>query len=139
VKKEGVRTIIFSDESRRDLFERAKPHLLNPVRKRFFIDHDEMPPGLPLSGFSALSGLTMLSKPQTDTYAFFGGITDFFNRCILVDSTVQVEIEIWRYNPGFLSKMDGVVDSLSLVASLPDNDDPRIEEAVDELLSDLWR
>jgi DNA-binding MarR family transcriptional regulator len=138
-RKDGVRTIISSKERRRDLFERAKPKLLNPVRQRIYVEYVELPDGLPLSGYSALSELTMLGGSATETFAFYGKSGELTGADTLVDNTAQAEVEIWRYDPTLLSKHTGVVDALSLVASLPLDDDARAEQAISELLSDIWR
>ena len=138
-RKDGVRTIISSEERRRDLFEKAKPYLLNPVRKRLCVEYGRLPAGLPLSGYSALSELTMLGSPLTETFAFFGKADKLDGTDALVDNDVQAEVEIWRYNPAPLSKRAGVVDALSLAASLPPDDDPRTLQSIEEMLSNVWR
>jgi DNA-binding MarR family transcriptional regulator len=136
--KDGVRMLISSAESRRVLFEKAKPHLLNPVRKRMYAERGELPDGLPLAGYSALSELTMLGGPAITTFAFFGKAGDIAGTDALVDNAVQAEVEMWRYDPALLSKRPGVVDALSLFVSLPPDDDPRVEQAIEELLLDIW-
>jgi len=137
--KDGVRAIISSEERRRDLFEKAKPYLLNPVRKRIYMEYERLPVGLPLSGYSALSELTMLGGAQKETFAFFGRNNMLSGTDVLVDNTKQAEVEIWRYDPALLSKRPGFVDALSLAVSLSTDDDPRVEESIDELLLNVWR
>lgn len=142
VRKDGVMNIVSGNKNRQDLFLAAKPYLLNPVRKKVYSENTELPAGLPLSGFSALSELTMLGGSATETYAYYGKIGQIVSVDTLVDNTVQVEVEIWRYDPMLLSNHSGVVDVLSLIASLTTplsaSNDPRVEQAVDELLSELW-
>jgi len=138
VKKEGSRIIIYSNEQRRDLFERARPYLLNPVRKRFYAEFGGLPKDLPISGYSALSELTMLGSPSLRTFAFFGNVSEFNVTGTLVDNTVQAEVEVWYYNPELLSKYRGIVDVLSLVISLTHDDDPRVEESINEVLLKVW-
>ena len=82
--------------------------------------------------------LTMLGGSETETFAFFGKASDLAGTDTLVDSALQAEVEIWRYNPTLLSKHPGVVDTLSLAASLSADDDARVEQAIDGLLSSLW-
>jgi len=138
VRKDGIRTIISSNERRRDLFDMARPYLLNPVRKRLYVEYGDLPKGLPISGYSALSELTMLGGTSIGTFAFFGKVGELSGTDSLVDNTAQAEIEIWRYDPVLLLKYPGVVDALSLVASLSHDDDPRVEESIDELLLKVW-
>ena len=137
-RKEGVRTVISSKEHRRDLFERSKPYLLNPVRKRIIVERVALPAGLPLSGYSALSELTMLGGPPTETFAFFGKVGELAGTDTLVDNASQAEVEIWRYGPSLLSNHAGIVDTLSLLVSLPPSDDARVEQSMDELTKTMW-
>ena len=51
---------------------------------------------------------------------------------------VQVAVEMWRYNPRKLSTRN-VVDELSLALALREDADERVEEAVEEMLNELWR
>jgi len=138
-KKDGVRTVIFSNEQKSDLFERAKPHLLNHARKKVYTEHAKLIGGLPMSGYTALSKLTMLGSSELRTFAFYGKVNAPVGTDILIDTMAQAEIEIWHYEPTLLSKNPKIVDVLSLIASLEVNDDVRTEQAIDELLSDLWR
>ena len=56
----------------------------------------------------------------------------------LQDSTEQVAVEMWRYNPQKLSTRN-TVDELSLALSLRKDVDERVEAAVEEMLNELWR
>ena len=56
----------------------------------------------------------------------------------LHDSKMQVAVEMWRYNPCKLSN-GSVVDELSLALALREDADERVEEAVEEMLDNLWR
>ena len=137
-RKDGVRTVIYGENRRRVMFENAKPYLLNPVRKRIYVERAELPKGLLLSGYSALSELTMLGSPSPETFAIFGNTSVLTGVDTLVDNTAQAEVEIWRYEPALLSSHPGVVDVLSLVASLSEDNDVRVEQSIDELLTTLW-
>jgi len=138
-QKDGVRVVISAEENDAALFEKAKPHLLNPVRKKVYVDRTALPTGLPLSSYSALSELTMLGGSQTSSFAYCGKVADITGTNTLVDSDTQVEIEIWHYSPILLSDNPAVVDALSLAASLSSDDDPRVEQSVNELLTNIWR
>ena len=56
----------------------------------------------------------------------------------LQDSNSQVAVEMWRYDLRKLSKKK-MVDELSLALSLREDADERVEEAVEEMLNNLWR
>ena len=44
---------------------------------------------------------------------------------------------MWRYNPRKLSTRN-IVDELSLALALREDADERVEEAVEEMLNELW-
>ena len=56
----------------------------------------------------------------------------------LQNSQVQAAVEMWRYNPRKLSTRN-TVDELSLALTLREDADERVEEAVEEMLNELWR
>ena len=56
----------------------------------------------------------------------------------LHNSDDQCAVELWRYDPKRLA--DGkCVDRLSLALALKEDRDERIEEAVEEMLTGVWR
>ncbi len=55
----------------------------------------------------------------------------------LYDSQASA-VEMWRYNPRKLSTRN-TVDELSLALALREDADERVEEAVEEMLNELWR
>lgn len=138
-RKDGVRTVISSEECGAALFEKAKPYLLNPVRKRIYVERTELPANLPLTSYSALSELTMLGGAQAESFAFYGKRSAVTGTPTLVDNDTQAEVEIWHYNPTLLSENPATVDALSLAVSLSFDDNPRVEQSVNELLSSVWR
>jgi len=139
VRKDGVRMVVSGMENRRDLFEKAKPYLVNPVRKKVYVEFGTIPDDLPQSGLTALSELTMLNPPAIRTFAFFGKVGELTGTDKLIDSDTQAEIEVWRYAPTLLSDSPSIVDTLSLIASLQSDSDERVEQAAEEALSKLWR
>jgi DNA-binding MarR family transcriptional regulator len=136
-RKDGMRIVIAGTENGHALFTKAEPHLLNPVRKRFYVEKDVLPPNLPLAGLSVLSEYTMLNPPGVATYAFDGKAGELSGTDTLVDADAQAEVEVWRYSPTLLSAKSGLPDPLSLWVTLA-NDDARIEIAKDELLAGIW-
>ena len=51
----------------------------------------------------------------------------------MVDPDKQIRLEMWEYDPKQFAK-EKVADSLSVVLSLADNENERIEEVIQELL-----
>jgi DNA-binding MarR family transcriptional regulator len=136
-RKDGVQIVITGTESGRKLFDKAKPYLLNPVRKRFYADNTELPSNMPIAGETALAEYTMLATSRVAVYAYCGKASDISGTDTLVDWETQSLVEIWQYSSTVLSRKDGCADPLSLWATLGD-DDARIEIAKDELLAGIW-
>ncbi len=124
--------------TRRDLWEKAKPHLRTPVlRTLWTYDHRTLElTGARWAGESALARLTMLNEPQQQVVAMTteaaqrarqAGI--FFEPRETADG---IAVQVWRYEPGMQAR-EKTVDPLSLWLSLRDNRDARVQMALDEI------
>ena len=56
----------------------------------------------------------------------------------LQNEETQAAVELWRYDPKKLSVTD-TVDPISLALALENDADERVEEAVEEMLDQVWR
>jgi hypothetical protein len=142
--KAGTQIVISGLNNPIETMTRAKPFLTNPCKKRklyvdkFTIENRNDPRRrFPYAGFSALAQYTFLNAPELETIAYHGNVEDIHGTTELIDTDTQYEVEIWKYAPlqCDTAKDMNVVDPLSLVASLKDYDDPRVEQAIDELLT----
>ena len=124
--------------TRRELWERAKPHLRSPVlRTLWTYDHRILEvSGVRWAGESALARLTLLNEPRQPVIAMTseaaqqaGQAGIFFEPREIADG---VAVQVWRYTPAMHAKEKGV-DSLSLWLSLQDNRDDRIQMALDDV------
>lgn len=134
VYKDGVNKVIESKYDRRELFERAKPFLLDPVRKYGYIEKSRIDENMVLASESALAKNSMLNPSKLITYAIDEqkmDINQMENE--LVDPNKQIRLELWGYDPKLFSD-DNVADGLSVVLSLREIVDERIEEAIDECI-----
>ena len=136
--KDGVRIILTSEYKKKELFDLHKNQFINPVRKKVYVDFSTIINKLPVSGITALSLKTMLGAPRTKTLAYFGKVGDLTGTNSLIDYNSQVEVEIWKYNPTLLSESSDIADTLSLAVSLQSDEDPRVEQAIEEMLDELW-
>ncbi|MGI6249668.1 MAG: hypothetical protein ACOYJX_09815 [Acutalibacteraceae bacterium] len=138
-EKRGVQKVVYSDNTPRELFEKAKKFLTNPVKRTIYVPKKEVKAGLLLSGYSALSEYSMLSPPNVECFAA-GSIAEWdkFSSAKLHNSNDQYAIELWRYEPKKLT-VGKYVDRLSLALALRHDKDERTEEAVEEMLKDVWR
>lgn len=122
----------------RAMWQRALPFLRSPV-----IDEIRLPQSvlagaqLPLAGESALAAATALAKPPVPYYATgrpwwkiqqLAGVEP-----IPVDEPGTCMVQLWSYDPELLGS-GTVVDPFSLYASLEDDPDERIEQALAKLM-----
>ena len=115
-----------------DLFERGKQYLITPVSKRILVKTDDVR-GLCYAGTSALAMQTMLNDGG-NIYAADkskGKLYTSYPEEYMGDSDISM-VELWKYDPMVFSE-NGVVDFISLYASLQNNDDERIQSALGKL------
>ena len=139
IRKAGVQRILYSEDSPKMLFQKTGDTLLNPVKRTVYIPKELVGTDLLESGYSALAEYSMLNAPNVRCYAAerISQWKDVMSNS-LQNSQVQVAVEMWRYNPRKLS-MRNAVDELSLALALREDADERVEEAVEEMLNELWR
>ncbi len=135
--KTGVKKLISSKLKPAELFEKARPHLSSPIKRKQYTLMENLDKDYIISGDSALSLHSMLSPPNVPCYA----TTDTLDLRkikddILVDDKKQVELEIWKYRPFVFKTMN--FDVLSVVICYDNNHDMRIEAAKEKVLEKLW-
>jgi DNA-binding MarR family transcriptional regulator len=121
----------------RTLWEKALPALASPVYKRVRLENEKLP-GLILAGTSALSTLSMIGADARQVYAISRAGWERLRPTVTVVPVPEapVELEIWRYDPALFSA-NRTVDPLSLVVSLADEKDERIEQALRQILEEF--
>jgi DNA-binding MarR family transcriptional regulator len=123
--------------SGRDLYERAKDFLINPVQKRLFINENGTKSKLFLAGESMLSRHSMLGSPKYETYAVYKGSVEM-ESLELIDPLWQSDrgsmvLELWKYDPALFA-VKGEVDPVSLAMSLSESEDERVQGELEEYL-----
>ena len=137
-KECGINKILYTESNPKDLFLKAKDHLDNPVKRSIYVPRSDYVESQLSGGYSALSEYSMINPPAVRTVSV-GSISRWESSSTktLLHGEEQCEIELWRYDPLKLSSGKSV-DPLSLALSLRDDNDERIEDAVDEMLDKLW-
>jgi hypothetical protein len=138
VSKDGVRLVVTGKSNHRALFESAALYLIDPVCDVLYVPNDRRPETLPIAGMSALAQWSMLSPPSVVTYACHCKADRPQGGNALIDRDGQSRLEIWRYTPTILSMRPDTADALSVIMTLRDERDPRVEQAIEETLSRLW-
>ncbi len=124
--------------SRRELWEKAKPHLRSPVQRTLWTYDQRIlgVPGARLASESALARTSMLNEPQQTVLAMTAEAVQIakiegigFEPRAPGDA---VAVQVWRYTPELLDRQK-TVDPLSLWLSLRSDVDDRIQMALDEI------
>jgi len=134
--KNGVQKILTGTVQGRELFYSVRPALINPVRRRTSVKKANVNDAYILAGDSAIAKQTMLNDSIFCCYAVVGK-QNLQELPYAMDANTDVVIEVWKYDPALLSK-DGMVDPLSLTMSFEDEEDERVQDAIEELLDTLW-
>jgi len=119
-----------------DYFIRGREYLKTPVKRIIYTK--TRPLSAMTAGMEALAELSMINPPDHPIVAIDRNNLDkehieiVKNKDIIKD-TKLVEVELWDYNPRLFSYKDHV-DKLSLYASLKEETDERVEQALEEIL-----
>lgn len=124
------------------VWERAKPALRTPVRRRVWVATHGIVAPRPsrIAGLSALARYSMLTEPKWPVYAMtatdWHAATDAGVRELPEPEAGAQEWQLWSYSPALVP--DAItVDPLSLTLSLQENADDRIQLALGELKGHL--
>ncbi|HEX3626022.1 MAG TPA: hypothetical protein VH280_11420 [Verrucomicrobiae bacterium] len=135
-KHTRVVPVIFFD-TRHDLWNRTVPLLRNPIKKRGYFKVDPTRQATLLeAGLTALSRVTDLADSLPATYARYRLDPIVGPEFISVPfhDEDSVAIEQWWYPPELLADKSSTVDRLSLYLSLRDNQDERVQGALDQMM-----
>jgi DNA-binding MarR family transcriptional regulator len=136
----GRERLVHFDKSRRDLWEKALPHMKSPVKKHVWLNKiDDLP--LCRAGLSALAEYSMLAHPKMPEYAVAEKDWKTIQRKHSGDIAAHKDeaackLELWSYSPLLFSK-DGIVDRFSLYLSLRTVEDERVESALETMMEDV--
>jgi len=119
-----------------DYFLRGRDYLKTPVRKIIYTK--TRPLGALTAGMDALSELSMINPPDhpivaIDRHKLNKEQIEVVKNKDLIKDTELVELELWDYDPGLFSN-NRHVDLLSLYATLKEETDERVEQALEEVL-----
>lgn len=119
--------------TKRDVWNKAKEFMKNPVNKRVeFVDIAESN-ALTVSGFNALSKYSNLSGGTHPVFAVNRENFKSVREMNQVNKYGETILEVWSYDPLLLEK-DGIADPFSLYLSLKDSDDERVQIALEEMM-----
>lgn len=124
------------------LWGKAKPYLINPVEKIVYCDELRNDESFPVCGINALAKHSRLN-PDSENWV---AITAKEYRKLKSEEAFvnlnpfdgQVIVEVWKYPPiKQIEASENCVDKLSLVLSLANDEDPRVEKEVEYLIENM--
>ncbi len=134
----GRKRLVHFGKKRRELWEKALPHLKTPVRENVWLKTmiDELP--IFQAGLTALACYSMLTPPQKQVCAVFAKDWKDIKRkypheIISYPDEAGYELEVWSYSPGLFPN-GKIVDQFSLYLSLRNIEDERVESAMEEMM-----
>jgi hypothetical protein len=139
--KAGRTNILKLASTSKETWELAKPLLRSPVKRTVWAVPNGAMSNLPKrkAGMSALADYSMLTEPKWPVYAVsLPDWNSFWPRPEELPEPAPdaYEWQVWSYSPALLPHSD-TVDLYSLILSLQDNADERVQIAVDELKGQL--
>tara|TARA_R110002072_G_scaffold288828_2_gene455135 strand:+ start:17058 stop:18029 length:972 start_codon:yes stop_codon:yes gene_type:complete len=125
----------------KELWALANEKMRSPVKKRVWVEELPRNQHLINGGITALSKYTNLSEDKQQTYAINTEVYKQLKRDhkLVAENKKygQVAIEIWKYDPNILSAKDEV-DPISLYLSLRTEEDERVQQALEQMINELW-
>lgn len=138
-QKEGKTKWIYSPISRKELWNKAMPHLISPIKKTVYSDEIGNGPFY-IGGISALSHYSFLNPDDQTTLAIWERdfVSDNHSYSEWESSDFKYKIEIWKYSPEMQIGQQEYVDRLSLYLSLRNDKDPRVEKELENMIDEIW-
>ena len=124
----------------KELWAQVKPFLKSPIKNKITI-YGSIPEGGLLAGNSALSFQSMVAESSIPTYAFSADAWRETQKKKSINGSKNIyqetaEIEIWSYNPHLFAK-DNKIDPLSLILTMQEDNDERVQDALEKLVAKL--
>ncbi len=144
--KVGQRSkVVHFIEKGRSLWDKAQPYLTNPVERRFYCDELNVLHTYPECSINALAHYSRLNPDAERMLAITPKEYSSLNNQGVFVGPNQYDgnylIEVWKYQP-LIQKEDGrdYVDKLSVMLSLRDDNDPRVEGELEYIIERMvWK
>ena len=140
IYKDGTSKRIKSVAIGKELYQLSSEYLQSPVQKKIYVALKYFNISLPFAGETALAEQSILNYPKHTVYAMDKKLAKNIPKKAMVEPNLMansnyVEIELWKYNPVVFA-VDRIVDIVSLVQSLKDVEDERVEMQIEEIMEE---
>ena len=138
VSKQKQSNILHSQLSKRELFDELVDRLASPIWKKGYINNEDITQAMVLAGEDALAEKSMLANILPVKYAIYRkNFDESLLKRELIDSKKQSELQLWLYEP-LLFSQSNIPDPISIILSLKNVHDERVEQAVEMLMDEVW-
>lgn len=125
-----------------DLWDKAQNVLQSPVEYRMYCDAIRLSADYPVCGINALAHYTMLNPDKERMIMMTGKEYRAIKSADAIDNPNpydgNIMVEVWKHPVvSIKGNNDGWVDRLSLILSLREDDDPRVEKEVERIINEL--
>lgn len=138
IAMEGRERVLYFDTGKRKVWGKALERMCSPVKKRLWVKaHPNRLLGVK-AGLSALSFYSNLSEPVNQVLALEGKHWKKIkadNDALILDMAEPdaCELEVWSYSPKLLEE-GGMVDRFSLFLSMKENNNERVQSALEKMM-----
>lgn len=138
---EGRERVLRFHQDKKQVWKTALERLRSPVKKRIWVkDFPNQSFGL-RAGLSALAYYSNLEEPKNPVLALERGQWKKVNNTneVMILDVAEAnarELEIWSYPPKLFGK-NGVVDRFSLFLSVKEDDDERVQAALESMMEGI--
>lgn len=122
-----------------ELYEAARGFLISPVVREFYIDSKQIPKEALVAGESALSQCSDIASPKIPCFAIHkdNGEVDNLNPIDIrwEDCEKPALLQLWKYDPVLFCN-GSRVDTVSMICSLSDISDERLQGAIEDIVEE---
>jgi hypothetical protein len=141
VAKEGRERVLRFNKDKKQVWETALERLRSPVKKRLWVKAFSNNLVGVKAGLSALAHYSNLAEPANSVFALDGKqwktIKTIDGVMVLdIAEPNAIELEIWSYSPKLFATK-GVVDRFSLFLSTKEDNDERIQSALQSMMEQV--
>lgn len=138
--KEGTSKFVRAVAIGKELYQLSNRFLQSPVQRKIYVSLKYFDMVLPYAGETALAKRSILNYPKCTVFAMDKKLLKNIPKEAIIEpkfitTNDYVEIELWKYNPSIYGS-DGTVDIVSLVESLKDVEDERVEMQIEEIMEE---
>lgn len=132
--KGRVQLLAFKSLTPQEVWGDAAPALRSPILRSAWLPHRQKGMALRMAGTSALARHSLLNEPRHPVYAVERKAWLASKEKLIVvpeQAPGAIEVQVWSYSPALLADSEEV-DPLSLIVSLRDEKDDRVQMALKE-------